>query len=91
MSDDAASLPYDTADYLETPEDIAAYLEAVMEDGDERILLSALQDAVRAAKRIMPAETSGLPDAPHEPTLASLISLLHALGFELSVRPKRAA
>lgn len=91
MSENTASLPYDTADYLDTPEDIAAYLEAVMEDGDEKVLLSALQDAVRAARRIMPSETFGLPETPNEPSLVNLISLLHALGFELSVRPKRAA
>jgi hypothetical protein len=27
--------PYDTADYLETEEDIAAYLDAVMEEGGD--------------------------------------------------------
>ncbi len=33
---------YDTADYLKNEEDIAAYLEAVMEDGDPALIAAAL-------------------------------------------------
>ncbi|WP_090538721.1 addiction module antidote protein [Halopseudomonas formosensis] len=39
---------YDTADYLKTEEDIAAYLEAVMEDGDPALIEAALGDIARA-------------------------------------------
>ncbi|WP_339917058.1 MULTISPECIES: addiction module antidote protein [Photorhabdus] len=39
---------YDTADYLQTEEDIAAYLEAVIEDGDPSLIAAALSDIVRA-------------------------------------------
>ena len=39
---------YDTADYLKSEEDIAAYLEVVMEDGDPALLAAALGDVARA-------------------------------------------
>ncbi|PWR23094.1 putative addiction module antidote protein [Zavarzinia compransoris] len=39
---------YDTADYLKTEEDIAAYLEACVEDGDPALIAAALGDIARA-------------------------------------------
>ncbi|WP_387468107.1 addiction module antidote protein [Photorhabdus sp. RM323S] len=39
---------YDTADYLQTEEDIAAYLEAVVEDGDPSLIAATLGDIARA-------------------------------------------
>jgi DNA-binding phage protein len=91
MSDDQRSSPFDTADYLKTPDDIAGFLEAIIEDCDEQIFDSALQDAVRAAKRITSAQMAGFSDKPDEPSLNRLVSLLHVLGFELAFRPRRAA
>jgi probable addiction module antidote protein len=40
---------WDAADTLETKEDIAAYLDAVLEDGDLDLLKAALGDIARAA------------------------------------------
>lgn len=88
MTDDPRSLPYDTADYLKTPEDIAGFLEAVMEDYDERTFVSALQSAIRAAKRVMPGEMAGFSDNQDESSFARLSAFLHALGYEFHVRPK---
>jgi DNA-binding phage protein len=56
MTDDPRSSRYDTADYLETPEDIAEYLEAVTEECDERVWLSALSNAARTAQRMNASE-----------------------------------
>lgn len=39
---------YDTADYLKDEDDIAAYLDAVMEDGDPALIAAALGDVARA-------------------------------------------
>lgn len=39
---------YDTADYLKSEEDIAAYLDAVMEDGDLALIAAALENVARA-------------------------------------------
>jgi DNA-binding phage protein len=91
MSAKATSAPFDAADYLETPEDIAAYLSAVIEDGDEGVLLAALDDISRAAQRIMPKESAIQPNEQTEPSLAHITTLLHTLGFELSLRRRRAA
>lgn len=43
---------YDTADYLKTEDDIAAYLDAVMEDGDPALIEAARNDVARARARI---------------------------------------
>ncbi|HTM70325.1 MAG TPA: hypothetical protein VL118_05555 [Luteimonas sp.] len=39
---------YDTADYLETEDDRAAYLMAVVDEGDPDLLEAALDDIARA-------------------------------------------
>ncbi|MEM8640983.1 MAG: hypothetical protein AAGG51_19550 [Cyanobacteria bacterium P01_G01_bin.54] len=40
--------PWDAADYLETPEERVAYLEAVLEDGWPPVVALALSDIARA-------------------------------------------
>jgi probable addiction module antidote protein len=42
------TLPWDPAEHLETEEDRAAYLEAVLKDGDSALIAAALSDIVRA-------------------------------------------
>ncbi len=42
------STPFNVEDYLNSSGDIAAYLDAALEDGDERILLPALRDVAKA-------------------------------------------
>ena len=44
---------YDSADYLETDEDIAAYLEAVIEEGggEPAFVIKALATVASASKR----------------------------------------
>ncbi len=39
---------YDTASYLKDEDDIAAYLDAVMEDGDPALIAAVLGDVARA-------------------------------------------
>jgi DNA-binding phage protein len=53
--------PYDTADYLKTEGDIAAYLNAVMEDGDPELIAAALGDVARARARIAVKADSDCP------------------------------
>jgi len=45
--------PYDVAEHLRTPEEMAAYLEACAEEsgGDAALMAKALDDVVRAQKR----------------------------------------
>ena len=39
---------FDAADYLNTPEDIAAYLEISAENGDPAVIMAALDAVARA-------------------------------------------
>lgn len=40
--------PWDAAEHLKTDEDMAAYLEAALEDGDPALVSAALGDIARA-------------------------------------------
>ncbi|MBM3549336.1 MAG: putative addiction module antidote protein, partial [Alphaproteobacteria bacterium] len=51
---------WDAAETLETKEDIAAYLDAVLEDGDPELLKAALGDVARAKGMSEIAEAAGL-------------------------------
>lgn len=90
--------PFDTANYLETEEDILFYLEAAMEGNDPKHIASALGDVARAKGMTEIAKKTGLGrqalyNALSEngnPTLETLLAVLGALGLELSVH-KRAA
>lgn len=46
---------HDTADHLKTEDDIAAYLDAAMEDGEPALTAVALDDVARARARIVNA------------------------------------
>ena len=39
---------YKTSDYLETPEDVALYIEAALEEDDPKLLLAALRDVAES-------------------------------------------
>jgi probable addiction module antidote protein len=84
---------WDAADTLKTREDIAAYLDAVLEDGDPDLLKAALGDIARAKGMTEIAESAGLgrtnlykalsPDG--NPEFATVAKVLKALGLRLSV------
>jgi probable addiction module antidote protein len=84
---------WDATDYLETKEDIAAYLDAVLEDGDPNLLKAALGDIARSKGMTEIAKEAGLsrpslykalsPDG--NPEFATVASVLKALGLRLSV------
>jgi probable addiction module antidote protein len=40
--------PWDAAEHLETKEDMAAYLEAALENGDPHLVVAALGDIARS-------------------------------------------
>jgi probable addiction module antidote protein len=54
------TIPWDSADYLKTEEDIANYLEAVFEDGDPALITHALRDIARVKGMWQIAEAAGL-------------------------------
>jgi probable addiction module antidote protein len=84
---------WDTAETLETKEDIAAYLDAVLEDGDPDLLKLALGHIARAKGMTEIARTAGLGRAnlykalspEGNPEFATVAAVLKALGLRLSV------
>lgn len=40
--------PWDAVEHLETEEDMAAYLEAALQEGDPALIAAALEDIARA-------------------------------------------
>ena len=87
------TIPWDTADRLETPKDIAAYLEAVFADGDPELINHALGNVARAKGMTEIARRTGLgrqslykalsPDG--RPEFATVLNVVRALGLKLTV------
>ena len=96
--DDVTFRPYDMADYLRDEADMVAYLEAAAQERDPAVLAMALGAVARARSMTQLASDTGLtreglskalgPDG--NPTLATVMKVADALGFELSFRPKAA-
>jgi probable addiction module antidote protein len=87
------TIPWDTADQLETPDDIAAYLEAAFEDGDPELIAHALGVVARAKGMTDIAKRAGLgrqslykalsPDG--RPEFATVLTVVRALGLKLTI------
>jgi probable addiction module antidote protein len=87
--------PFDAANYLNTEEDAAAYLDAAMADGDPALLAAALGDIARARGMTQLAKDTGLSreslykslSGERAPSSETLFKVIHAMGFKLSVVP----
>lgn len=95
-----ASVPFRAADHLRNDKDIAAYIEAVLEDGDPRaipVALRTISDAVSgmaalAAKAGLSRETLYRTlSEKGNPRLDTLSAILAAFGLRLSVQPSKPA
>ena len=85
--------PYDVAEHLRTREDMAAYLEACMEeaDGDAAFIAKALGDIARARGMSQVACDAGLSreslykalSGERNPTLDTVLRVIGALGLKL--------
>ena len=84
---------WDAADHLETKEDIAAYLEAALEDGDPAIIVAALGDIARSKGMTYIARETGIGreslykalSIEGNPEFATVLKVLQALGLRLQV------
>jgi probable addiction module antidote protein len=84
---------WDTTDYLKTREDIAGYLDAVLEDGDPELLKLALGNIARSKGMTEIAREAGLSrtslykalSPEGNPEFATVAGVLKALGLRLSV------
>src|SRR6185369_11112436 len=84
---------WDSVQYLKTKEDIAEYLEAVLEIGDPALLTHALGDVARSQGMAKIAKAAGLGreslykalSAEGNPEFATVLKVIHALGLKLKV------
>lgn len=85
--------PWDVVDYLETHEDMVAYLDAALEDGDMGVILAALGDIARAKGMAQVAADAGLGreslykslTTTGNPEFATVLKVMRALGMQLHV------
>jgi probable addiction module antidote protein len=82
---------WDAAEHLTTEDDMAAYLEAALEDGDPALVAAALGDIARAKGMSQIARETGLgreslykalsPDG--NPEFSTVLKVVRALGLRL--------
>jgi probable addiction module antidote protein len=85
--------PFDSAEYINTFEDVTAYLEAVLEDSydDPKVIAAALGAIARSRNLSQIAREAGMSreglykalSADGNPTLATVLKVAHALGLRL--------
>ncbi len=90
---------FDVSDYLQDDESIAEYLNALLEEDDQDLLLSGIGDIAKAKGMTKIAEQSGLgreslykalaPGA--KPRFETIMKVLHGLGVELMTVARKAA
>ena len=89
---------WDAAEHLETAEDMAAYLDAALEDGDAGVIVAALGDIARAKGMAQIAREAGLGReslykalAPTgNPEFTTILKVVRALGLQFHVQPAQA-
>ena len=84
---------YDVAEHLRTPEEMAAYLEASLEEaeGDAELVAKALGDIARAKGMSQVARDAGLSreslykalSGERSPGFSTILKVLNALGLKL--------
>lgn len=88
-----ATKPYDVAEHLRTPEEMAAYLEACLEEanGDAAFIAKALGDIARAKGMAQVARDAGLSreslykalSGERSPGSGTILKVVNALGLKL--------
>ncbi len=89
---------FDAAEYLNSEEDVAAYLTTVLEENDPALLATALGDIARARGMTQVAKDSGITREAlykalrpgSEPRFETVSRVCAALGVRLVVQPVRA-
>ena len=89
------TIPWESHRYLNTPEDIAGYLDAVLEEGDPALLTHALGVVARSEGMSQIARRAGLSrealyrslSTEGNPEFATIAKVLKSLGLRLGVKP----
>jgi len=87
--------PFDMANYLASEEDMAAYLQLAVEEGDPALIAACLGDIARARGMSQLAKDTGLSreslykslSGERAPSSDTLFKVFRALGFQLNVQP----
>lgn len=87
----ARTLPWDAAEHLNSEEDMAAYLEAALEEGEPALVAAALGDIARARGMTQLARETGLGReslykalSPNgNPEFSTILKVVNALGLRL--------
>jgi probable addiction module antidote protein len=82
---------FDTANYLDSEEIIAEYLNAALDDGDPDLLLMALGNIAKARGMTQVAKSTGLGreslykslSAGSKPQYETVVKVINALGLKL--------
>lgn len=85
------TIPYDTAEFLKTDEDMASYLDACLEEGDPALITYALGVIARAKGMTQLARETGLSreslykalSSEGNPEFATVLKVVKALGIKL--------
>jgi len=88
--------PYDVAEHLRTPKEMAAYLEACLEEADEdaAFIAKALGDIARAKGMAQVARDAGLSreslykalSGDRSPDFETILKVVNALGIKLHAK-----
>lgn len=86
---------FDSAEYLDSPEAIEAYLEDALESNDSAVVAHALGVIARAKGMSQIAQDAGLSreslykalSAEGNPELATVLKVIKALGLKLTIAP----
>jgi probable addiction module antidote protein len=86
---------WDPSERLNTPEDIAYYLEAAFEDGDPRVIAAMLGDVARSKGMTQLARDTGLArealyralSSAGNPEFETVLKVMKALGLRLVATP----
>lgn len=84
---------WDILDYLETEEDMVAYLNAALEDGDTSVLAAALGDIARAKGMTQLSKETGITrdglykalSPAGNPSFDTVQKVVRALGLKLDI------
>ncbi len=99
MTKKTTTTRYDVAEYLRTPKEMVAYLEACLEEanGDATFIAKALGDIARAKGMTQVARDSGLSreslykalSGDRAPSFATILKVVDALGLKLHAKVVR--
>lgn len=86
---------FDASDYIQSEEDLIAYLSAALEDGDVNLISAVIGDIAKSKGMTEIAQKSGLGrtslykalSSEGNPELATILKVVKALGYRLQLEP----